>query len=128
MQNEELDLDIVVSQESTSLRDIQKYKSDLFDFLHNQFTNEITISQPDKSRSIDPVVVGTISLVMAPVLLEKLADLLIKWVELRKDCSVTIKIPVKTKDIEITYNPKTTSPEKLKSWINDAITALSKKE
>ncbi len=123
MENQEnIILEITLVQETSTLRELEVARADLFNFLDSQLSDQISMTQPVTSRSIDPVVLGTISLAILPIVVEKLADLIIKWIELQKDSSVNIKLPVKgSRSIEVSYNPKTTSPETIKSWIKMAI-------
>ena len=125
---DEIHIDLTINLNEKNLRRTEEQRVSLSNLLNSELSEDIIITHPISTRSIDPLLIGTVSLAILPIVAEKLGDLVIKWLELHKDCSITIKIPIKTKDIEITYNPKTTSPEKLKSWINDAVTALSKKE
>lgn len=124
---EKISLDITIIQDKVTIKELDNLRLNLFNYLRADLAQQTTMRQPIASRSIDPVVIGTISLALLPIVVEKLADLIIKWIELRKDCSITIKIPVKTKAIEITYNPKTASPEMLKKWINDAVESIMPK-
>jgi len=108
----------LVSGSGMTLRSLDTLRSDLFDYLQKETSPETaTISQPLASRSLDPVVIGTIGLVVLPVVLEKIGDLIIKWAELRKDCSATIKRPIKGGSVVFTYDPKTTSAESLRDWL-----------
>jgi hypothetical protein len=124
----ELKITLVLGSDMT-LRDLDTLRSDLFNYLQNELSTETaTITQPLASRTLDPAVVGTISLVILPIVLEKLGDLLIKWVELRaelrKDCLVKITVPIKGgRSVEITYDPKTTSKDELNNQINAIVSA-----
>ena len=122
---EKIKIKIVLSlPDSSTLRDLETQRIDLFNFLSSKLLTQAEIKQPSSSRSLDPAIVGAIGLAILPVTIEKLADIVIKWAEIRKDCSITINIPIKGKDsIAISYNPKTTSPESLKKWIKAATEA-----
>lgn len=107
---------------NTTLKDLEKQRIELSNFLNSELLSKAEIKQPSASRSLDPAVIGAIGLAILPVTIEKLADLIIKWADLRKDCSITVNIPVKgKKSISISYNPKTTSPESLRKWIAIAV-------
>jgi hypothetical protein len=120
----------LITEPSMTLRGLDEMRSELFDFLQRGLSLESsTISQPSPSRSLDPAVIGTVSLAILPIVIEKLADLIMKYAELKKDCLVKITIPIKGRQpAEITYNPKTTSKETLVSWMNAISEATQSKK
>jgi hypothetical protein len=120
----------LVAEPSVSLRSLDEMRSELFGFLQEELSPEIaTISQPSPSRSLDPAVIGAVSLVILPIIIEKLADLVMKYAELKKDCLVKITVPIKGgKSAEITYTPKTTSKEALVAWMNTMSEATQSKK
>ena len=120
---EEIKLKIVLSLSSNmTLKDLEKQRIDLANFLSSELSSQAEIKQPSASRSLDPAVIGAVGLAILPVTIQKLADLIVKWAELRKDSVMVINIPLKGKDsITISYNPKTTSAETLKKWIATAV-------
>jgi hypothetical protein len=124
--NEKVELKLtLIAEPNVTLRSLETLRTDLFDLLRTELSPETaTISQPSSSRSLDPAVIGTLSLVILPIAIDKLADLVMKYAELKKDCSVKMKIPIKGgPSAEITYNPKTTSKETLIVWIKTIVDA-----
>lgn len=107
-----------------TVRDLEAQQIELFNYLNTELSQQAEIKL-SSSRSVDPTVVGAIAIAVLPVAIEKLADLVAKWAELRKDCSITIYLPKGKDSISITYNPKTTSQETLQKWINDAANSSS---
>lgn len=102
---------------------IEDLRTDLHDQLEQGLVNdEVEIYPESISRSFDPSIVGTISLILAPMLVEKMVDLIIKWTDRHEDCSITIHIPVKdASPITITYDPRTVSKTRLKEWISESV-------
>jgi hypothetical protein len=115
----------LMTEPNVTLRSLETMRSELFDLLRNEFLPEtVAITPPSSNRSLDPVVVGALSLAVLPIAIDKLADLVMKYAELKKDCLVKITIPLKGgQSAEITYNPKTTSKATLNAWINTAVDA-----
>jgi hypothetical protein len=113
----------LITEPNVTLRDLEMMRSELFNLLQKELSPKAAlISAPARSRSLDPAVVGALSLALLPIAIEKLADLVMKYAELKKDCSVKIKIPIKGgSSAEITYNPRTTSKEALIDWINTIV-------
>lgn len=110
---------LVAANDGTSLRTLNQMREELYVLLKNELgDNGVEVYQPDVSRSIDPAIVGTLTVVMAPVLLEKIIDIIVKWRENKKGCTVKITIPVKDRTIEIECNPAYVSKTQLMEWKN----------
>jgi hypothetical protein len=130
MENQEkIKLKIIMSLDGgATLRELESQRIKLCDYLTSGLVLQADIKQPSPSRSLDPAVIGAIGLAISPIAIQKLGDLIIKWTELRKDCSITITIPIKGKEsIAVSYNPKSTSPETLKKWIATAVESSKRK-
>jgi hypothetical protein len=124
--NEKVDLKLtLVPEPNVTLRNLETMRAELYDLLRNEFLPAMAaITPPSSNRSLDPAVVGALSLAVLPVAIDKLADLVMKYAEMKKDCLVKITIPLKgRRSAEITYNPKTTSKAALNAWINTAVEA-----
>jgi hypothetical protein len=128
--SKDLQVKLVLSlDEGATLRDLDSRRSELASYLIGELSAQADVIQSPPSRSLDPAVVGAIGLAILPIAVEKFADLMIKWAEIHKDCSVTINIRTKSKEsVSISYNPKTTSPETLQKWIKIAADSLKAKE
>ena len=120
----------LIAEPSVTLHGLDTMRSELFGFLQKELAPETaTISQPSPSRSLDPAVIGAIGLAVLPITVQKVTDLIMKYAELKTDCSVKITVPVKGgQSAEITYNPKTTSKEALRTWINTITDATKSKK
>lgn len=128
--SKDLQMKLVLSlDEGATLRDLDSRRSELASYLTGELSVQAAVTQSRPSRSLDPAVVGAIGLAILPIAVEKFADLMIKWAEIHKDCSVTINIITKAKEsVSISYNPKTTPPETLEKWIKTAADSLRAKE
>ncbi len=112
---------LIVPEEGITLRALDEMRAELYEKLKNELgSGGLEIYQPETSRSLDPAVVGAIGMVIAPVLLEKVLDILVKWRENKKACTITITIPIGEKTVEVQYNAQI-SETKLKSMIQNAI-------
>lgn len=121
-EQQKLELIIFTSLDhNQTISELETQRIAFFNYLNSALLSQAEVKMPSSSRSIDPAVIGAIAVAVLPIAIEKLSDLVIKWTELRKDCSVTINIPKGGDSIAITYNPKTTSPETLKKWIKTAV-------
>ena len=129
MDNEnKLELDLKISDsENTrfSLRQLEELRLNLAETIRSEFSQgQIDLYQEPASRSLDPAVVGAIALAISPIIVEKIADILITWTERNKDATITLSIPIEgTAPVQITYQPGKTSPETLKGWVKSAIDA-----
>ena len=122
--SEKLEVDVtIIAGKGTTLKELKNLRLRLFNDMEREFSgDDVEIYQESPSRSVDPTVIGTVSLVLLPIIVEKLADIIIEWVKGQKECSITINVPVKgTSPIIIMYDPRTTSPARLKKWINSAV-------
>ncbi|MFZ6029764.1 MAG: hypothetical protein ACOYYS_18785 [Chloroflexota bacterium] len=124
----ELDITIVVPAGTTN-RELDKLRAALYTEMEKDLSGEaVEMYQEAASRSVDPAIIGTISLVLLPIVVDKVADSLIKLIPSR-DCSVKLSVPIgDLPPATITYDPRTTSPDKLKSWIDSIRQSLSVEE
>lgn len=112
--NNELSITINVP-EGTNLRQLGKLRQDLFDYIDIKFKNEdVGIFQDSASRSMDPIVVGTIFLALLPIIIDKLGDVIIEWIKAHNDCHITLKLG-EDKVLNFGIN---TPPEKIKEFLN----------
>ncbi len=118
------DFDVIISSsQGTTLRRLDELRQNLYESLKlGMNPDNIEIYQGTPSRTLDPTLIATLSLAVLPIVIEKVADIIIKWVELNKGCTITVSIPVKgTQPIQMTYDPRHISPEALKKWIQLAV-------
>ncbi len=124
VESDSLGINITITPwEGGTLRDLEQLRISLFHEMEIGLSgDDVEIHQESASRSIDPNTIGTISLLLLPIVAEKVSDTIIKWIEKRPECSVTISIPVEgAPPVVFTYNPNNTSPEKLRKWISSAV-------
>ena len=122
-----LEIDVtIVAEAGTTLRELKNLRLSLFSEMEQELSGDnVEIYQESSSRSVDPAIIGTVTLILLPILVEKATDIILKWAELRKDCSITISIPVKgAPPVVITYDPRTISQANLNSWKNSAIETI----
>lgn len=122
MENQEqIELDVIITGPAgITNRELDKLRAELFTEMEEDLSSEdVEMYQVAASRAVDPVTIGTISLVLLPVVIGKVADSLIKFFVPSKDSSVTLSILIGEPPPQtLTYNPRTTSPDELKSWID----------
>ncbi|MEI7845878.1 MAG: hypothetical protein WCK35_08760 [Chloroflexota bacterium] len=129
LEDEHINLSILLSMpDELSLRNLDELSNELHFYLTEKLKNDE--AKPYKrrsSRSLDPAIVGAVSLALLPVVLQKVADVLIEFIKLKQNTIVTLKIPIEgSEDIQITYDPRTSSPEQLRTWAATAINTVSK--
>ncbi len=124
MENQEqIELDVVITGPTgITNRELDNIRAELYTEMKKDLAGEnVEMYQVAASRAVDPITIGTISLVLLPIVIGKIADSLIKFFVPSKDCSVTLSILIgPPPPATFTYDPRTTSPEKLKSWIDSA--------
>lgn len=110
----------IVGPEETSLGELHQLRCGLHTEI-GQIDEKVSLDPVLNYRALDPATVGAITMIIAPVLLDKLIDLLVDWTKRHREVSVMISIPLEHNRIAtITYNPKNTSPEQLRSWVMEA--------
>ncbi|MBE2221837.1 MAG: hypothetical protein IAF02_09865 [Anaerolineae bacterium] len=119
---ERIELDVIITGPiGITNRELAKLRTELFTEMEEDLSSEdVEMYQVAASRSVDPVTIGTISLVLLPIVIGKVADSLIKFFVPSKDSSVTLSVLIgdPPKEQILTYDPRTTSPDEVKSWID----------
>lgn len=125
MENQKhIELDVTIVGSNITNRELDKLRAELYTKIADDLSGEdVKMYQETGSRVVDPAIIGTISLVLLPIVMEKVGDSLIEYFKslINKDSSVKLSVPPLG---DITYNPHTTSPEELKSWIDAMRQAL----
>jgi hypothetical protein len=80
--------------------------------------NVQTKEAPPGTRSVEAITIGMLVLSLLPVVVDKLADLLMDWAR-RNESTVTLTL----NNMTIEYNPRKTKPDELKQIIRDAMDA-----
>lgn len=122
MENDhELTVEIVVSDPSVELEQIEDWTRQLKTDLYEVGVNHVELKQDGKilpgTKSIDPTIVGTISAILLATVLPKLLDFLNEWVISRQSRSVKIKIQSKKGSCIEVEVPASMSKEAAVDWI-----------
>lgn len=119
MENQKhIELDVTIVGSNITNRELDKLRAELYAKIADDLSGEdVKMYQETGSRAVDPAIIGTISLVLLPIVMEKVGDSLIEYFKslINKGSSAKLSVPPFG---EITYNPHTTSPEQLKTWID----------
>jgi len=119
--NDNISLEINITKTKASVREIELLRLEFVEELKGNLRSDQVEIYAEKSRAIDPVLLGTIGLALLPSAIDKIGDFIIKWADHHNDCSITLSVPVSGKSpISITYNPRETSSEELRKWIDIA--------
>lgn len=119
---DQLGFKVVISSPTSSLKQLEKLRADLVKEVEQGLGIEhIEVEHPLGARSLDPVVIGAIGMILLPVAADKLGDVLVGWVDRHRECTITMEVPVSgVEALRITYNPNDVSNEQLKNWIAEA--------
>lgn len=110
-----------------TLRDIDRLRRELYlDLAEQSDGHSLDVHEPSPTRSLDPAIVGAVTLTLLPIAVERLIDLIVRWSEHRGEgASVTLTIPVEDgSTVAITYDPTVTSADEVKMHVQAAVEAL----
>lgn len=117
----------IEAEDDTSLRDIDRLRRELYlDLAEESDGHTLDVHEPAATRSLDPSIVGAVTLALLPIAVERLVDLIVQWSANKGEgASVTITIPVEDgSSVQVTYNPTITRPEEVKMHVQAAVDAL----
>lgn len=126
--SDHLEMLLTIKPPHATLPELRAMRLELFAELEKGLAGEkdIELSQAPDGRSLDPEIVGTIGLLLLPVVVDKLLDLLKEWGEPKREgISITIKVlDPQGGEREATFNPHYYSIDEIKrilgSMVEDA--------
>ena len=119
----QMELELVIVPQSGTLRELRQLRLDLYAEMEQALSGEgVKLEQASDSRSLDPAIIGAISVVLLPAVVDKLGDLLVDWLRRHNDISITTKVVIP--DVgpsEITWNPRHHTVDEIKQLIASTV-------
>jgi hypothetical protein len=119
----QMELELIIVPQSGTLRELRQLRLDLYAKMEEALSSEgVKLEQASDSRSLDPAIIGAISVVLLPAVVDKLGDLLVDW--LRRHNDISIKTKVVIPDVgpsEITWNPRYHTVDEIKQLIGSTV-------
>lgn len=115
----QIELELIIVPQSGTLRELRKLRLDLYAEMEQALSGDgVKLEQAPDSRAVDPAIIGAISVVLLPAVVDKLGDLLVDWLRRHNDISITTKFDIP--DVgpsEITWNPRHHTFDEIKQLI-----------
>lgn len=119
----QMELELVIVPQSGTLRELRQLRLGLYAEMEQALSSEgVKLEQASDSRSSDPAIIGAISVVLLPAIIDKLGDLLVDWLRRHNDISITTKVVITgVGPSEITWNPRYHTVDEIKQLIASTV-------